>query len=78
MKYTDEELVVIFEQMAIGFTYKEAVVNVGYDIKRMELTMNDFDVRCHILDLSMFGYHTGWRKGIYYSELNERINESDN
>ncbi len=73
MTYSDEELKVFFEQISKGFTYKEATANVHYDLDIMERTMNDYDVRCHILDLSMHGYHTGWRKGIYYPELDERI-----
>lgn len=75
--YTDEELKPFFHEMSIGFTYKEATANIGYDINRIESTMNDLEVRCYMLDVSMAGYHTGWRKGKYYPEHDERINNDE-
>jgi len=70
--YPDDELKPYWDQISLGYTYKEATTNIDWDRDRIESNMNDLEFRCHLLDLAMVAYHTGWRKGIYYPELDER------
>ena len=53
--YTDSELIEsgIFEFVKAGFTYPESVGFAGLDRDRFERNMNDYEVRCHIVDCSM-------------------------
>ena len=51
--YTDLELVIYFDEISKGYCYKQAAENVGYDMIKIEWTMNDYEVRCHVVDLSM-------------------------
>lgn len=53
MKYTDVEMQPIFEQVSLGYTVYEAMDIVGYDLERINRTLDDIDVRIHIVDLAM-------------------------
>jgi hypothetical protein len=51
-RYTDKELIPFFELVAKGYCYKQSCDLIGYSRDRMVHTMNDEDVRYHILCLS--------------------------
>lgn len=51
--YTDEELKPYFDEIAKGYCYKQSAENIGYNLDKLESTLNDVEVRIHIVDLSM-------------------------
>jgi hypothetical protein len=52
--YSDEELKIFFRYILQGYCYKQSTAKAGYDQRRIEWTLHtDYDVRCHMLDLSM-------------------------
>jgi len=51
--YIDSELIIYFEEISKGYCYKQSAENIGYDLDKIERTLNDYEVRCHLLDLSM-------------------------
>ena len=51
--YPDEELKPFFDYIYNGCTYTEATRRAGMNLERIQTTMDDIEVRQHILNLSM-------------------------
>lgn len=51
--YTDDELIPFFELVGKGFCYRQSCDILEYEHKKMEWTMEDLDIRIHIVNLSL-------------------------